>query len=50
MWKTGLIPAGWKHAVVLPFVKPGKDPLGLSVIRPIALTSNMLIDGNVDSE
>jgi hypothetical protein len=45
VWRTGVIPAGWKCAVVLPFVKPGKDPATAGSYRPIALTSNMKVDG-----
>lgn len=40
-WSEGVIPSGWKRAVILPFVKPGKDPSCADVYRPIALTSNL---------
>ena len=26
IWETGTLPQNWKHSIVLPFVKPGKDP------------------------
>ncbi len=30
---------GWKHAVIVPFLKPGKEVDGLGSYRPIALTA-----------
>ena len=39
IWETGLLPKEWKHSIVLPFVKPGKDPSSPDSYRPIALTS-----------
>uniref|UniRef100_A0AAQ4RRK9 Reverse transcriptase domain-containing protein n=1 Tax=Gasterosteus aculeatus aculeatus TaxID=481459 RepID=A0AAQ4RRK9_GASAC len=41
VWRTGVLPDGWKQAVVLPFAKPGKDPGKVDSYRPIALTSNL---------
>jgi hypothetical protein len=26
IWSDGVIPSGWKCAVILPYVKPGKNP------------------------
>ena len=40
IWEKGFVPLAWKHAVVVPILKPNKpksDPLSY---RPIALTSN----------
>ena len=34
-------PHSWRHSVVLPFLKPGKDPANPSSYRPIALTSSL---------
>jgi len=39
IWETGILPQNWKHSIVLPFVKPGKDPSSPDSYRPIALTS-----------
>ena len=36
VWRMGEVPSSWRHAVVVPILKP--DPLSY---RPIALTSNM---------
>lgn len=41
VWEEGRVPATWKHAVVVPIAKPGKDPSKASSYRPIALTSNL---------
>ena len=38
MWNQGKIPEKWKHAIVFPFNKPGKDPTKTDSYRPIALT------------
>ena len=39
IWRTGNIPTQWKHAVIIPLLKPTQDPLQASSYRPIALTS-----------
>ena len=39
IWTTSALPVGWKEAVVLPFLKPGKDPSQPENYRPISLTS-----------
>jgi ribonuclease HI len=39
IWLSGKLPSGWKHSIVLPFNKPGKDPTNPDSYRPIALTS-----------
>ncbi|KAG5852664.1 hypothetical protein ANANG_G00064980 [Anguilla anguilla] len=39
VWAEGCLPKEWKHAVVAPILKPGKDASDPSSYRPIALTS-----------
>jgi ribonuclease HI len=39
IWNRHEFPDQWRSAVVLPFPKPGKDPLQVGSYRPIALTS-----------
>lgn len=39
VWEAGVLPKVWKHAVVVPVLKPGKDPSCPSSYRPIALTA-----------
>ena len=39
IFKDSEFPSIWKMALVLPFLKPGKDPTLPSSYRPIALTS-----------
>lgn len=39
VWESGTLPKSWKHAIVAPILKPGKDPSSPSAYRPIALTS-----------
>ena len=39
IWNTHCFPNKWKNAIILPFTKPGKDPLMASNYRPISLTS-----------
>ncbi|EKF28083.1 hypothetical protein MOQ_008179 [Trypanosoma cruzi marinkellei] len=38
-WTTGTIPAEWRRATIVPFLKPGKLPELLEPYRPISLTS-----------
>ncbi|ORC88945.1 L1Tco protein [Trypanosoma theileri] len=38
-WQTGIIPAQWRCATVVPLLKPGKAPENPSSYRPISLTS-----------
>ena len=38
IWKEGIIPESWKHSIVLPILKPGKESTILNSYRPIALT------------
>lgn len=39
IWVEGRIPKAWKESVIVPILKPGKDPSEASSYRPIALTS-----------
>ena len=39
LWKRGLFPKAWRHAIVIPIAKPGKDPSQVTNYRPISLTS-----------
>lgn len=41
IWNEGIIPKAWNQAIVMPIVKPGKDPSSPGSYRPIALTSNL---------
>lgn len=38
VWAEGYLPAEWKHAVIVPILKPGKDASDPGSYRPIALT------------
>eukprot|EP00754_Rhynchopus_humris_P033788 Rhum_TRINITY_DN15480_c2_g5::Rhum_TRINITY_DN15480_c2_g5_i3::g.158876::m.158876 len=40
-WRTGVVPACWRKALISPLPKPDKDPALCSAYRPIALTSNI---------
>ena len=39
VWESGCLPKEWKHAVIIPIVKPGERTDNPSSYRPIALTS-----------
>lgn len=41
IWRTGHVPKSWKHAIVVPILKVGKDPHLAGSYRPISLTSSM---------
>ena len=41
VWRSGEIPRGWRHAIVTPILKVGKDPQLASSFRPISLTSSL---------
>lgn len=41
LWVEGKLPSEWKHAVIIPIAKPGKDPSIVGNYMPIALTSNL---------
>jgi ribonuclease HI len=37
--RKGKVPKTWKHQLIIPLLKPGKDPKQLSSFRPVSLTS-----------
>src|ERR1043165_4764318 len=39
IWMNGILPKAWKHAIILPIAKPGKDSSVPSSYRPISLTN-----------
>ncbi|GBO34829.1 putative RNA-directed DNA polymerase from transposon X-element [Araneus ventricosus] len=39
IWLSGNIPPSWKHSVIIPILKPGKNASELKSYRPISLTS-----------
>lgn len=39
IWEQQILPTSWKHSVIIPILKPGKDPSLPASYRPIALTS-----------
>lgn len=39
IFSTGDVPETWKTQIIIPILKPGKDPLDSSSYRPIALSS-----------
>ncbi len=41
IWEKGDVPSSWKHALVIPIHKMGKDPKEESSYRPVSLTSHM---------
>ncbi len=40
IWIEGRLPRSWKHAIITPVAKPGKDAPIAGNYRSIALTSN----------
>ena len=45
IWETGVLPKGWKIAIVLAIQKSNKDPHYTTSYRPIALMSCVQADG-----
>ena len=41
IWESGVIPATWKHSIILPIAKPGKPATQLDSYRPISLTDTL---------
>ncbi|GFU46475.1 putative RNA-directed DNA polymerase from transposon X-element [Trichonephila clavipes] len=39
IWREQVYPTQWQEAIVIPILKPGKDPKNPLSYRPIALTS-----------
>ena len=40
-WMEGTIPDPWRHSIVIPMLKDGKDPTRPDSYRPISLTSHL---------
>jgi len=51
IWNTGEIPKSWKHAIVIPILKPGKDKFSSEGYRPISLLNTMckILEKIIDS-
>ncbi|XP_016326356.1 uncharacterized protein LOC107676347 [Sinocyclocheilus anshuiensis] len=45
VWEEGNLPKEWKHAVVIPILKPGKEASDPGSYRPIALTAVLFFHG-----
>ena len=41
VWRTGNFPQAWRHSVIVPVLKAGKDKQNLSSYRPISLTGTV---------
>ena len=41
IWNTSQFPIKWKEAILIPLLKPGKNPSDSISYRPIALTSSL---------
>ena len=41
IWINDDFPVGWRHSIVLPVLKPGKDPKNAASYRPISLTPTL---------
>jgi ribonuclease HI len=41
VWTTGVIPKEWNHAIIMPILKPNKDPTAPESYRPISLTPTL---------
>ena len=41
IWDSGHLPSMWKHSIIVPVLKPGKEPSDPCSYRPIALTSQL---------
>jgi len=41
VWSEGKMPQDWRHSIVKPVLKAGKDPQAISSYRPISLTSTI---------
>ena len=36
-WAEGRVPASWRKAIIIPIIKPGKDPAAIKSYRPVSL-------------
>lgn len=41
VWSCGILPNEWNHAIILPLLKPTKDPTSPASYRPISLTPTL---------
>jgi len=41
IWINDDFPVGWRHSIVLPVLKPGKDPKNAASYRPVSLTPTL---------
>ena len=41
VWTEGTFPSAWRHSIIIPVFKSGKDPQDFSSYRPISLTSTI---------
>ena len=41
IWSTGTFPTAWKHSIVTPILKAGKNPSDVKSYRPISLTATL---------
>ena len=41
VWTEGIFPSAWRHSIIIPVLKSGKDPQDFSSYRPISLTSTV---------
>ena len=41
VWTERTFPSAWRHSIIIPVLKSGKDPQDFSSYRPISLTSTV---------
>jgi len=41
VWTEGTFPSAWRHSIIIPVLKSGKDPQDFTSYRPIRLTSTV---------
>lgn len=42
IWACQYVPDTWRHAIIVPILKPGKEPSSPSSYRPISLTNTLM--------